>query len=343
MPRTARLRRPVALVAALVVLPSLLAACGDSEGQGNGLEFADRLDAVTIGGDAGEPPTIEWKSRMTAKAPESKTLVEGDGEPLADGDQVFVNFVLGDGFTRDQPIDTFGADSAGIRLTVGAEPAQPASLNDLVATFLTKQIKAGVTRGTRIAITGDTEAVFGEGFVASPVLAESNIGNQDGLLVVADVLDVEQLDKPNGTQQELPAWAPKINFVKTGKSKGQPASFDFTDVPEPTDDLLTAVIKKGTGEAVEKGDLLVADYLGQVYDGKEPFDQSYTPDKEPYPTPIGLGQVVKGWDQGLVGVPVGSRVLLQIPPNLGYGKKGSGEQIPGGSTLYFVIDVLASI
>ena len=57
---------------------------------------------------------------------------------------------------------------------------------------------------------------------------------------------------------------------------------------------------------------------------------------------LGQGAVIKGWDDALAGVAVGSRVMLQIPPALGYGKEGSGEDIPGGATLYFLIDVLAA-
>lgn len=327
---------------ALVVLPGLLAACG-SDTVGNSLELADRLDAVTIEGEAGEAPSVVWKSRMEAGAAETETLVEGEGEPLAEGDTVFVNFLLGDGYTRDIPIDTFGEESAGVRLTVGGEAVEPASINDLVQAFLVQQLEPGLKRGTRLAITGDVTAVFGEQYRDSPVLAESNIGNQDGLLVVADVLDVEQLEKPSGTQQDIPAWAPTIKFSTSGPTRGQPTSLDFAGAPAPSGELMTAVLKKGTGEEVAKGDLLVADYLGQVHEGEAPFDESYSADKEPIATPIGLGAVVKGWDQALVGVPVGSRVLLQIPPGLGYGKEGQGETIPGGSTLYFVIDVLASI
>ncbi|WP_323792828.1 FKBP-type peptidyl-prolyl cis-trans isomerase, partial [Nocardioides sp.] len=78
----------------------------------------------------------------------------------------------------------------------------------------------------------------------------------------------------------------------------------------------------------------------QTYDAEKPFDASYG--RETVTTALGRGAVIQGWDDALVGLNVGSRVMLEIPPNLGYGKQGSGEDIPGGSTLYFLIDVLAA-
>ena len=68
-----------------------------------------------------------------------------------------------------------------------------------------------------------------------------------------------------------------------------------------------------------------------------PFDESYS--KAPFTAPIGVGSLIQGWDQTIPGIPVGSRIIMSIPPELGYGDRDSGP-IPGGSTLYFVIDIL---
>ena len=100
------------------------------------------------------------------------------------------------------------------------------------------------------------------------------------------------------------------------------------------------MLYQGTGDDVAENDLIVVNYLGQVYDAAKAFDKSYG--RGTLSTVVGQGAVIQGWDDALVGVKVGSRVMLQIPPNLGYGKDGQGEDIPGGSTLYFVIDVLAA-
>ncbi len=99
------------------------------------------------------------------------------------------------------------------------------------------------------------------------------------------------------------------------------------------------VISEGDGAVVEAGDLLVANYLGQVWGG-EVFDNSYDRGT-PAAFPIGVGRVVTGWDQGLVGLKVGSRVLLSLPPDLGYGAAGnSGAGIGGEDTIVFVVDVV---
>lgn len=109
----------------------------------------------------------------------------------------------------------------------------------------------------------------------------------------------------------------------------------------PSKSLQVKVLSEGTGPVVVKGQLLIADYLGQIWRGKV-FDNSYDR-KEPIATPIGTGQVIKGWDLGLVGKKVGSRVLLVVPPADGYGSAGSaGAGIKGTDTLAFVIDIVAT-
>jgi peptidylprolyl isomerase len=104
--------------------------------------------------------------------------------------------------------------------------------------------------------------------------------------------------------------------------------------------LQAKVLSKGSGPAVVKGDLLISNYLGQIWRGKV-FDSSFSR-KETFGIPIGVGAVVKGWDQGLVGLHIGSRVLLSVPPALGYGSSGnSAAGIKGTDTLVFVIDLVA--
>lgn len=107
---------------------------------------------------------------------------------------------------------------------------------------------------------------------------------------------------------------------------------------DPPQDLVVETVVEGDGEPVESGDLLLADYTGLLWDGGEEFDSSWSRG-EPAAFGIGVGQVISGWDQGLVGQSVGSRVLLVIPPDLGYGEEGSPGGIPGGATLVFVVDI----
>jgi peptidylprolyl isomerase len=105
--------------------------------------------------------------------------------------------------------------------------------------------------------------------------------------------------------------------------------------------LKSEILKKGKGPKVLKGDLLVADYLGSNYRTKKVFDNSYDR-KSPSAFSIGVGKVVPGWDKTLVGVHVGSRVLMVLPPADGYGKQGNTQAgIKATDSLIFVVDVIA--
>ena len=116
-------------------------------------------------------------------------------------------------------------------------------------------------------------------------------------------------------------------------------------VPEddPATELKSAVLSHGEGPEVASGDLLVVDYLGQIWaEGKpEVFDNSYDRGV-PTAFPIGTGGVIKAWDEVLVGVKAGSRVLMTVPPDKGYGEKGNPPSIEGTDTLIFVVDVITS-
>lgn len=106
---------------------------------------------------------------------------------------------------------------------------------------------------------------------------------------------------------------------------------------DPPTELVVETLVEGDGEEVESGDLLLADYAGVLWDGGEEFDSSWTRG-EPAAFAIGTGAVIEGWDEGLVGQQVGDRVLLVIPPELGYGDQES-PTIPADSTLVFVVDI----
>ncbi|MEU8022041.1 FKBP-type peptidyl-prolyl cis-trans isomerase [Micromonospora haikouensis] len=103
--------------------------------------------------------------------------------------------------------------------------------------------------------------------------------------------------------------------------------------------LTVKTLIEGKGAAVKAGQQITTNYVGVFFaDGKE-FDASWN-SGQPATFPIGVGQVIKGWDQGLVGVKVGSRVQLDIPADLAYGNDSSGGR-PAGP-LRFVVDVLAA-
>ena len=97
-------------------------------------------------------------------------------------------------------------------------------------------------------------------------------------------------------------------------------------------------IKIGEGSEVKKFDIVTVNYTGTLEDGTK-FDSSLNPGRTPFRFTVGAGQVIKGWDEGLMGMKVGGKRKLTIPPELGYGSRDNGP-IPANSTLIFDIDLL---
>lgn len=118
---------------------------------------------------------------------------------------------------------------------------------------------------------------------------------------------------------------------------GRKPSLTFENTP--SEELLVEVLNEGDGQVVEAGDTIHCHYLGQVFNGGV-FDNSYDRGQA-LSFQIGVGMVIRGWDDGLVGQRVGSRVLLSIPPEYGYGARGVPQAgIGGTNTLVFVTDIL---
>jgi peptidylprolyl isomerase len=120
---------------------------------------------------------------------------------------------------------------------------------------------------------------------------------------------------------------------------GDPVVPDVTGKPPTT--LLVKDIKVGKGAAARTGQTLTLNYVGVSCSTGKAFDASY-PRKQPFSFPLGKGQVIKGWDQGLVGMRVGGRRELVIPASLGYGAAGSGATIKPNETLIFVVDLVSA-
>ena len=94
----------------------------------------------------------------------------------------------------------------------------------------------------------------------------------------------------------------------------------------------------GVGAEVKKGDTIVMHYRGTLENGTE-FDSSYGRG-EPFSCPIGVGYVIKGWDEGIIGMKVGGQRKLVIPGNLAYGERGAGGLIGPNATLVFECELL---
>ena len=107
----------------------------------------------------------------------------------------------------------------------------------------------------------------------------------------------------------------------------------------PPADLVIEDITVGDGPEAQPGQYVNVHYVGVAHSTGREFDASYNRG-EPFAFPLGGGQVIAGWDQGVAGMKVGGRRRLTIPPHLGYGARGAGGVIKPNETLIFVVDLL---
>ena len=98
------------------------------------------------------------------------------------------------------------------------------------------------------------------------------------------------------------------------------------------------ILKEGSGEKPQSGQTVSVHYAGYLVNGLK-FDSSYDR-KKPIEFPIGTGRVIKGWDEGIMLLNVGSKAKLIIPPELGYGPRGAGGVIPPNATLIFEVELV---
>lgn len=145
-----------------------------------------------------------------------------------------------------------------------------------------------------------------------------------GAVILAAILVFITTPKPVGNTLDL-----------NNLNENQSAS---TNVASSSGQLTVIDTKIGDGREVKSGDTIVIHYTGTLQDGTK-FDSSYDLG-QPFTTQIGTGQVIKGWDQGIIGMKVGGKRHLVIPPDLGYGSTGAGDKIPPNSTLVFDVELM---
>ena len=149
-------------------------------------------------------------------------------------------------------------------------------------------------------------------------------------------------DNGGGDSASTPATssAPATTPSATTETAAPAAAKPKVDVPSgpPPQKLVIKDLKKGTGPAAKTGDTVTVQYVGVNYANGRQFDASWDRG-QPFSFQLGAGMVIPGWDQGVVGMKVGGRRELIIPPDLAYGAQGAPPDIPPNATLVFVIDL----
>lgn len=126
----------------------------------------------------------------------------------------------------------------------------------------------------------------------------------------------------------------KKEAPKTGTLEQEPAQLQS----QPKSNLIKEVLQSGTGQAAKNGDTVVVHYTGTLSDGTK-FDSSLDRGQS-FSFVLGSGQVIQGWEQGILGMQVGEKIKLTIPPELAYGDRAVGGVIPANSTLVFEVELL---
>ncbi len=261
------------------------------------------LAAVQLNGDPGSEPTVTFDTPLTVSYPVARVVTPGSGETLTDGQAVQLQF-----------FQVSGADGSTTGSSWGQTP-QVVLLGDARLIPQLTQVLQGQQVGLRALL-------------AVP-------GSPDTTVMALEVIGTQTVPaRAEGTAVTPPAGLPTVTLDDSGAPSLAAAAGD------PPTTLVAQPLIQGAGPAVASGQTLVVQYTGWLWDGTK-FDSSWDRGA-PFTVPVGMGAVIKGWDQGLVGQTVGSQVLLVVPPDLGYGNTAQGS-IPAGSTLVFVIDVLAAL
>jgi peptidylprolyl isomerase len=315
-------RRLTTLVSASALASALvLSACGEDTATTTPSSAA--LSAVTVqGADAKKAPTVKVATPLEVTKTESKVLTEGEGAAVAKDDLISINAVIVNG--RDGKVAANTWDSGAVPLDLGAQ--------ELFASFRSQL--PGKKVGSRVLITSTPTDAFGaQGNESLGVKAD------DPVVFVVDLVAASKVLK----EAEGTAVAPKKGLPTVTMTPGKPATITVPKgAAAPTKTVVQPLIE-GKGAAVKKGQKVRVAYTGALWKDGSVFDSSASRPEQPYfEFPLGQGQVIKGWDNGLAGQKVGSRVLLVVPPADGYGAAGSPPKISGKDTLVFVVDVLAA-
>jgi len=281
--------------------------------------------SATVSGNFGSPPTIKLVASKPPKTTEVSVLSRGTGAPLKLGDLAVV-----DDYGR-----TWRSSAAFQNTFTTAVPPDtlPIGTGLLELPGLDKAL-LGVPTGSRVLVVLPPDAGFGNVTTTLP----TGVKKTDTALLVFDVqASFASNAGPNGATVSAGGGAlPTVSGALSAKP--------VLSIPKtaPPTALSSTTLVQGTGPTTVTGDELVVQYLGEIWATGKEFDSSWGR-ANPAGFTVGVGDLIPAWDKALVGVKVGSRVLLVVPPADGYGSAGQSKAgISGTDTLVYVVDVLGA-
>ncbi|QGV81503.1 FKBP-type peptidyl-prolyl cis-trans isomerase [Streptomyces ficellus] len=276
------------------------------------------LPAVTAGTKFGQKPTVAKGPGEPSPDLAVKTLITGTGQKVAKGDYLQFDY-LGQIWDTAKVFDNSYDRKAPLTSAIGVGQLIPGWDRAL----------PGKTVGSRVELA--IPPALGYGTQGNP---QGGIKGTDTLVFVVDIRGTFN-NKSSSKGREVAQ--DNIDLPKVGtNTDGAAPSIDVPKKPAPKE-LVAKYVLEGDGPVVKPTDKLLLQYKGVLWEGGKEFDSSY---KSGQLAEFPLQSLIKGWQQGLAGKKAGSRVMLVVPPELGYGAQASGD-IPANSTLVFSLDILA--
>ena len=178
--------------------------------------------------------------------------------------------------------------------------------------------------------------------------AKTNMDSSQEIVKVPAKVSLETKSSAQATKANMDSASQEsTNPVSSQPAEAQPASSEPASAANPTNSndkkmkLEIKTTQAGSGDrTVKSGDTISVQYTGKLTDGTV-FDATSKHGGTPFDFTIGQGQVIKGWDQGLLGMKVGEKRTITIPADLGYGATGAGSSIPPNSTLSFDVELVS--
>jgi peptidylprolyl isomerase len=322
------MRRAAALVITPVLAGLALAGCSSSSSSpsaASSSSAAGSYQSVKVTGALGKAPTVTIPKATGSGDLYTKTVIQGTGATFSSSQGMIGDYVAYDWSGKTSKL-------LGSSFSTGTKSLFVGSLLPGLETAL-----VGKKLGSRVLAVIPPKDAFG-----STGNSTEGIGATDTLVFVIDLESTFATGGVTGKQTSNGGGAlPLVTAPAAGSTAGPVVKINTKAAVPKTLQVKTLV--KGTGAKVTKGQDIAVQYNGLIWRTGKSFQSSWSTGT-PFTTAIGEGQVIPGWDTGLVGQTVGSRVLLVIPPADGYGSAGeSTVGIKGTDTLVFVIDILAAV